>query len=114
MVSLSRSFYSIDSTGNCVVSTCLERPIAEVHSDNTMHDAKKSTANHAVMVLSTSAVDVPNTDSLAAPPKAVPMPELLLSWMRMTKQRTMLSSTNSVIAAKYRNDPIKFPLQLTL
>jgi hypothetical protein len=65
-----------------------------------MHDAKKTTASQAVKVFNTSAVDVPNSESLAAPPNEAPNPELLLSWIRITKQRTILNKTNSVIAAK--------------
>ena len=92
--------YSRFSMGNCVVSTCLERPRAAVQSDRMIHEAKKTTASQAVNVFSTSAVDVPNSESLAAPPNEAPNPELLLSWIRITKQSTTLNNKNRAIAAK--------------
>ena len=103
--------YSINSDGNWVDSTCLERPIDAVHKERMMHMPKKTTANQAVKDFNTSAVDVPNKESLAAPPKEAPRPELLLSWIRMTKQSTTQTRMNREIAAKYKNVPINFPFK---
>ena len=49
-----------------------------------MQEMKKIRANHAVKRFKMSAVEVPNTDSLASPPNEAPKPELLLSCMRIT------------------------------
>jgi hypothetical protein len=92
--------YSRVSIGNCDVSTCFERPNDAVQRERMMQEAKKTTASHAVNVFSTSAVDVPKRESLAAPPKEAPRPELLLSWIKITKQSTMLNRMNSAIAPK--------------
>lgn len=52
---------------------------ADVHKDKMTQEAKKKKASHAVKRLSTSAVAVPKTDSLASPPNEAPKPVLLLS-----------------------------------
>lgn len=57
----------------------LARPKAVVQSDNKMQETRNMKANQAVNFLSTSAVEVPNKDSLASPPNEAPKPVLLLS-----------------------------------
>lgn len=57
----------------------LDLPIADVQNDNKTQDTKKIAASQAVNFFRTSAVEVPNTDSLASPPNEEPRPELLLS-----------------------------------
>lgn len=64
----------------------LERPNAAVHKDRRMQETRKIKASQAVKRFKTSAVEVPNKDSRASPPKEAPKPELLLSCMRMTAQ----------------------------
>lgn len=61
-----------------------ERPKTEVHKDKRMQATRKIKASQAVKRFKTSAVEVPNKDSLASPPKEAPKPELLLSCIRMT------------------------------
>jgi hypothetical protein len=74
--------------------------IADVHNDKMMHDARKITAKIAVNFFRTSAVDVPNTESPESPPKDAPRPELLLSWIRITKQSKTQSNKNKEIVKK--------------
>lgn len=88
------------SIGNVVLSTCLDLPKAEVQNESTMQDTKKATESQAVKFFNTSAVAVPNKDSLAAPPKELPRPELLLSWIRMTKQSKRHSKIKNAIEVK--------------
>ncbi|MCH9625245.1 MAG: hypothetical protein S4CHLAM123_04150 [Chlamydiales bacterium] len=54
-------------------------PIAPVQIERMMHPAKKTTANHAVIFLRISGVDVPKRESPESPPNEAPNPELLLS-----------------------------------
>lgn len=58
-------------------------------------------ASQPVNFFKTSAVDVPNKESLVSPPKEAPSPVLLLSWIKITKQSTAQRIKNKVIARKY-------------
>lgn len=62
----------------------LERPKADVHKDKRIQETRKIKANQAVKRFNTSAVEVPNNDSLASPPNEAPNPELLLSCIKIT------------------------------
>jgi hypothetical protein len=62
----------------------LDRPIADAHKDSRTQATRKINASHAVKRFKTSAVEVPNNDSLASPPNEAPKPELLLSCIRIT------------------------------
>ncbi len=90
---------SIEKAGVVV----LERPIALVQRERRMHEPKKINASHAVNFFKTSAVEVPNSDSLASPPKEDPRPELLLSCMRMTIHNKTHRIMNNTIVKKYKN-----------
>jgi hypothetical protein len=81
---------------NGAVLSFFDRPSAEVHKDKRTQDNKKKNASHAVNFLRTSAVDVPNKESPDSPPKEAPKPVLLLSWIKMTKQRSTQSNKKSV------------------
>lgn len=81
----------------------LEFPIAFVHKERRTHDTRKIRANQPVNFFNISAVDVPNNDSLASPPKEAPSPELLLSCIKMTEQRRKQRKRNNAIEKKYRN-----------
>jgi hypothetical protein len=80
-----------------------ERPSAVVHNDKRMQAAKKTTANQAVTFFKTSAVEVPNKDSLESPPKEAPSPELLLSCIKITAQSIAQVTKKRVMVKKYRN-----------
>ncbi len=86
-----------------VFDEVLERAIAAVHIERIKQDVKKITANHAVIFLRTSAVDVPNNESVVSPPKDAPNPVLLLSWINTTKHSTAHKIRNKVIVRKYKN-----------
>jgi len=58
----------------------------DVQRERKMQEAKKMPASHAVNFFNMSAVAVPNKDSELSPPAKAPRPELLLSWIKMTKQ----------------------------
>ena len=91
--------YSRVSTGNCVF-TSRDLPIAEVHRERITQEARNATESHFVIVFNTSAVDVPKTESLAAPPKEAPRPELLLSCIKITKHKTTHNKMKRAIAKK--------------
>jgi hypothetical protein len=74
------SIFSIVKAGAVV----LERPRAAVHKDKRIQETRKINASQAVKRFNTSAVDVPNKDSLASPPNEAPKPELLLSCIKIT------------------------------
>jgi hypothetical protein len=57
----------------------LARPKAEVQRERNKHEAIKIMASHPVNFFKTSAVEVPNKESPASPPKEAPNPVLLLS-----------------------------------
>ena len=78
----------------------LARASAAVHSERRTQAIKKMVINHAVNFFRISAVDVPNSDSLASPPKEAPRPELLLSWIKITLQRKTHKSMNKAIVVK--------------
>lgn len=78
----------------------LVRPIDAVHNDSKTQETKKTIANQAVNFLRTSAVDVPKSESEASPPNEAPRPVLLLSWIRIMKQRMAQRSINREIAVK--------------
>ena len=79
-----------------------ERPNAVVHNDKRMHATRKIRASHAVNRFKTSAVDVPNSDSLASPPNEAPKPELLLSCIKMTMHNNTHSIMKRAIVKKYK------------
>lgn len=57
-----------------------ERPSAAVQRERRMQEIKKIAASQAVNFFKTSAVEVPNKESLVSPPpKEAPSPVLLLS-----------------------------------
>jgi len=89
--------------------TCV-RPIAVVQSDNKIHEQKNTTASQPVNFFKTSAVDVPNNESLDSPPNDAPSPVLLLSWIKITKHKTAQTHKNKVMAKKYRTVIALIPL----
>jgi|TARA_A100001015_G_C14951190_1_gene696847 hypothetical protein len=54
-------------------------PIEELQSEIIKHVIMKIPARYAVNFFKTEAVDVPNKESPASPPKEAPSPKLLLS-----------------------------------
>ena len=87
----------------------LERPSAVVQRDRRTHATRNMSASQAVKRFKTSAVDVPNKDSLASPPKEEPKPELLLSCIRITAHKITQTIMKRAIVKKYRNAMVLFP-----
>jgi hypothetical protein len=78
----------------------LERPNAVVHKDKRMQATRKINASQAVKRFKTSAVEVPNKDSLASPPNEAPKPELLLSCIKITVHNRMHKIMKRAIVKK--------------
>lgn len=79
-----------------------ERPNAVVHNDKRMQATRKISASQAVNRFKTSAVEVPNKDSLASPPNDAPNPELLLSCIKMTMHNRTHRIIKRAIVKKYK------------
>jgi hypothetical protein len=80
----------------------LERPNAVVHNERRMHETRKINASQAVNFFNTSAVEVPNRDSLVSPPNEAPKPELLLSCIKMTIHNKTHKIMKRAIVKKYK------------
>lgn len=76
-IALIRHYWFCSITNSGVLGRV--RPIAVVQRDKRMQDEKNMTASQPVNFFNTSAVDVPNSESLDSPPKDAPRPVLLLS-----------------------------------
>lgn len=71
-----------------------------VHIESNTEEARNMNTSHPVNFFRTSAVDVPNSESLVSPPKEAPSPELLLSCIKIVIQRTTARIIKSMIAKK--------------
>jgi hypothetical protein len=76
------------------------RPNALVHNERRMQATMKTKASQPVNFFNTSAVPVPNIESLASPPNEAPNPELLLSCINMTAQSNKQMIINNAIVKK--------------
>lgn len=88
----------------------LDLPSEAVQRESKMQEMRKTRASQAVNLFSTSAVEVPNSDSLDSPPNEAPSPVLLLSCMRITVQSKMQRIMNRTIVKKYRNVMLSNPV----
>lgn len=73
-------------------------PIAVVQIERITQESRKVKASQPVIFFKTSAVEAPNKESLESPPNEAPNPELLLSWIRITKHKMAQSVINKMMA----------------